>query len=229
MAVVPQDVTLLDTSIRANIAFDEEVDDVRLERAVAQAQLADLIADLPEGIDSEAGEAGPRLSGGQRQRIGIARALYRDPSLLVMDEATSALDNATERRLTETIDGLKGRVTVVIVAHRLSTVRHCDQSVFMSDGRVANVGTFDEVRDANTEFAHLVKLGSLSSLDQPESLPDRPSRPADPPPRTIVRRAATNVRRSGCGRRSAEPRLARGCLRAARFRHGPPSRRTSSW
>ena len=161
VAVVPQDVTLLDTSIRLNIAFDEEVDPERLDAAVVQAQLADLIQELPHGLDTRAGEGGIRLSGGQRQRIGIARALYRRPELLVMDEATSALDNATERRLTETIDGLSGQVTVVVVAHRLSTVQHCDQLIFMSDGRIASAGTFDQVRAENAEFAHLVSLGSL--------------------------------------------------------------------
>lgn len=161
LAVVPQEVMLLDASIRENIAFDEAIDEDRLARAVARAQLADLVSSLPAGLDSEAGERGMRLSGGQRQRIGIARALYRDPSLLVLDEATSALDNETERRLTDTIEGLKGSMTMVIVAHRLSTVRHCDALVFMSQGRVASFGTFDEVQRDNAEFAHLVALGAL--------------------------------------------------------------------
>ncbi len=161
LAVVPQEVMLLDGTLRENIAFDEDIDEQRLARAVARAQLADLIDGLPEGLDSQAGERGMRLSGGQRQRIGIARALYRNPSLLVLDEATSALDNETERRLTETIDDLKGSMTIVIVAHRLSTVRHCDALIFMSEGRVESVGTFEEVAESNAEFAHLVRLGSL--------------------------------------------------------------------
>ncbi|HXH77206.1 ABC transporter ATP-binding protein [Nocardioides sp.] len=165
LAVVPQEVMLLDGTIRENIAFDEEVDEQHLARAVARAQLADLIDALPEGLDSEAGERGMRLSGGQRQRIGIARALYRDPSLLVLDEATSALDNETERRLTETIESLKGSVTMVIVAHRLSTVRHCDALAFMRDGRVVSYGTFEQVQRDNAEFAHLVALGSLDQSD----------------------------------------------------------------
>ena len=161
VAVVPQEVTLLDTSIRENIAFDEQLDHARLEQAIHRAQLDDLIADLPDGLDTMAGERGMRLSGGQRQRIGIARALYRNPSLLVLDEATSALDNQTERSITETIEGLHGSITVVVVAHRLSTVRHCDRLVFMEDGRVANAGTFDQVRRENVTFARLVELGSL--------------------------------------------------------------------
>lgn len=162
LAVVPQDVTLLDETLRVNIAFDEEMDQSRLDEAVERAQLGDLVRSLPDGLDTAIGERGVRLSGGQRQRIGIARALYRRPSLLVMDEATSALDNETERRLTETIESLKGTMTMVIVAHRLSTVRHCDQLIFMSQGKVATVGTFDEVASTNPEFAHLVELGSLT-------------------------------------------------------------------
>jgi len=161
LAVVPQDVYLLDATLRVNIIFDQQQDDARLADALSRAQLTDLVAAMPEGLDSEVGERGVRLSGGQRQRIGIARALYRNPELLVLDEATSALDNETERRLTETIESLKGSVTMIIVAHRLSTVRHCDQLVFMSAGRVVAQGTFDEVRAANAEFAHLVELGSL--------------------------------------------------------------------
>ncbi len=162
VAVVPQDVTLLDETLGANIAFDEAIDTGRLAEALDRAQLSDLVRSLPQGLDTEIGERGVRLSGGQRQRIGIARALYRRPALLVLDEATSALDNETERRLTETIDSLKGTMTMVIVAHRLSTVRHCDQLIFMSEGRVATVGTFDEVAALNDEFAHLVALGQLT-------------------------------------------------------------------
>lgn len=163
IAVVPQEVALLDTSIAQNIAFDEEIDPDRLASAVDRAQLTDLIAGLPHGLNTEAGERGARLSGGQRQRIGIARALYRNPSLLVLDEATSALDNETERRLTDTIEGLHDSVTVIVVAHRLSTVRHCDRLIFMEQGRVANSGTFEAVRQANAAFAHLVALGSLGA------------------------------------------------------------------
>lgn len=164
IAVVPQEVTLLDATIGENIAFDEDVDDLRLAEAVQRAQLADLVRGLPHGLDTTAGERGSRLSGGQRQRIGIARALYRNPSLLVLDEATSALDNETERRLTDTIESLHGTVTVVVVAHRLSTVRHCDRLIFMENGLVTASGTFDEVRNQNASFARLVELGSLDPI-----------------------------------------------------------------
>ncbi|WP_165355113.1 ABC transporter ATP-binding protein [Nocardioides oleivorans] len=169
LAVVPQDVTLLDETLGANIAFDEEVDAGRLEEALERAQLSDLVRSLPLGLETEIGERGVRLSGGQRQRIGIARALYRRPQLLVLDEATSALDNETERRLTETIEALKGTMTMVIVAHRLSTVRHSDQLIFMSGGKVATVGTFDEVASRNAEFARLVELGQLAPATSSET------------------------------------------------------------
>ncbi|MEO8851324.1 MAG: ABC transporter ATP-binding protein, partial [Allobranchiibius sp.] len=163
LAVVPQDVYLLDDSLRSNIIFDMELDEEKLARVVRRAQLHDLISALPDGLDTEVGERGARMSGGQRQRIGIARALYRSPEVLFLDEATSALDNDTERKLTDTIEDLKGSMTMIIVAHRLSTVRHCDQLIFMSQGRVATTGTFDDVVRDNAEFAHLVHLGSLGS------------------------------------------------------------------
>jgi len=162
LAVVPQEVYLMDDTLARNIAFELDIDDDLLVDVINRSQLADLVAELPDGLDTWVGERGTRLSGGQRQRIGIARALYRQPRYLFLDEATSALDNETERRLTQTIEALKGTMTIVIVAHRLSTVRHCDQLIFMSRGRVAAAGTFDEVAEANDEFANLVRLGSLS-------------------------------------------------------------------
>ncbi len=162
---VPQDVFLLDGTLAENIAFDvppEQIDAHRLADAVAHAQLGDLVAGLPDGIDTYIGERGSRLSGGQRQRVGIARALYRQPKLLVLDEATSALDNETEHRISAAITALRGEVTVVIVAHRLSTVRHADAIAFLEDGRVVSMGTFDEVRRSNEAFDRLVRLGSLT-------------------------------------------------------------------
>lgn len=162
---VPQEVFMLDATLAENIAFDAEHDEVdadRLARAITDAQLEDVVAGLPNGVDTYIGERGSRLSGGQRQRVGIARALYRNPSILVLDEATSALDNETEHRITEAITGLRGTVTVVIVAHRLSTARHADQLAFMKDGKIVSIGSFEEVRDSNAEFAHLVALGALA-------------------------------------------------------------------
>lgn len=161
LAVVPQDVYLLDDTLGANIAFDEERDIDRMADAVRRAQLDDLVGSLPDGLETEIGERGARLSGGQRQRIGIARALYRRPHVLFLDEATSAVDNETERRLAETIAALRGSVTIVIIAHRLSTVRHCDSMLFMSAGRVTGVGTFRELAASHSEFANLVSLGRL--------------------------------------------------------------------
>ncbi|MBL0749133.1 ABC transporter ATP-binding protein [Nocardioides baculatus] len=173
LAVVPQEVTLLDVSISENIAFNEPLDPTRLAHTIERAQLQDLIDDLPDGLETLAGERGMRLSGGQRQRVGIARALYRNPSLLVLDEATSALDNQTERRITDTMESLRGTVTVIVVAHRLSTVRHCDRLVFMESGKVASAGTFEDVRSENSTFARLVELGSL---DAPASSAESPLR-----------------------------------------------------
>lgn len=161
---VPQDVYMLEATLAENIAFDldrQDIDADRLQRAIRQAQLDGLVLELSEGVETQLGERGTRLSGGQRQRVGIARALYREPALLVLDEATSSLDNETEHRISRTISQLHGNVTVLIVAHRLSTVRSADQIAFLKGGHVATIGTFDEVRDHNPEFARLVELGSL--------------------------------------------------------------------
>ncbi|WP_215319374.1 ABC transporter ATP-binding protein [Polynucleobacter paneuropaeus] len=126
---VPQSIYLIDDSLRRNIAFglpNELIDDAAVYRAIKLAQLDGFVADLGEGIETRVGERGVRLSGGQRQRIGIARALYHDPTVLVLDEATSALDNETEHGVMEAIKALHGSKTVIIVAHRMSTVENCD-------------------------------------------------------------------------------------------------------
>lgn len=164
LGVVPQDVFLVDDTIAANIAYGLTPDGFDRERIVevaSIAQLDELIAELPDGFETMVGDRGVRLSGGQRQRIGLARALYRRPRFLVLDEATSALDNATEHEIAATLDRLRGSMTVIIVAHRLSTVRNADSLIFLEAGRIATRGTFDEVRAANPEFARLVELGSL--------------------------------------------------------------------
>jgi ABC-type multidrug transport system fused ATPase/permease subunit len=165
LGVVPQDVFLLDESLASNIAFadrPEEIDHARLARAVDLAQLTEMVEGLPDGLETRVGERGVRMSGGQRQRIGIARALYREPSVLVLDEATSALDNVTERRLTETINALRGSMTILIVAHRLSTVRHADKIVYMSHGTIAGEGSFDQLVEECSGFNELVALGRLA-------------------------------------------------------------------
>jgi ABC-type multidrug transport system fused ATPase/permease subunit len=164
VAIVPQTVYLSDGTLRENIAFGlapEEVDEDLLQDVLARSQLQDLVDQLPLGLASPIGEAGAYLSGGQRQRVGVARALYTNPSFLILDEATSALDNETERRITDTVESLAGVVTSVVVAHRLSTVKHCDQLAFLQDGRVVAAGAFDEVRAASPEFERLVRLGTL--------------------------------------------------------------------
>lgn len=136
---IPQTIYLADDTIRANIAFgiyEDEIDDAAVMRAVKQAQLDEFIHSLPEGLDTFVGDRGVRLSGGQRQRIGIARALYHDPEILVLDEATSALDNDTETAVMESIDNLQGMKTMMIIAHRLTTIRNADYIFEVANGHV---------------------------------------------------------------------------------------------
>jgi ABC-type multidrug transport system fused ATPase/permease subunit len=140
---VPQSIFLTDDTLRRNIAFgisDDQIDEMSINRAVASAQLKHFIDDLPEGLDTIVGERGVRLSGGQRQRIGIARALYHDPSVLVLDEATSSLDSNTEFGVMEAVRELHGNKTMVIVAHRLSTVEQCDYIYRLEKGYVTDEG-----------------------------------------------------------------------------------------
>jgi ATP-binding cassette, subfamily B, bacterial PglK len=140
---VPQVIFLTDDTIRRNVAFgvpDDRIDDAAVARAIQSAQLQALIADLPAGVNTMVGEDGVRLSGGQRQRIGIARALYHDPSVLVLDEATSSLDTQTERDVMESVRALQGHKTILIVAHRLSTVERCDRLYYLEHGRIVREG-----------------------------------------------------------------------------------------
>ena len=138
---IPQNIYLMDDTIRNNIIYGAEtdIDDERLMRAVEEAQLKEFVETLSEGLDTEIGERGIRLSGGQRQRIGIARALYTNPQVLVLDEATSALDNDTEKAVMEAIDCLAGTKTLIIIAHRLSTVENCDIKYEVKDGGVLRI------------------------------------------------------------------------------------------
>lgn len=136
---IPQSIYLMDDNIRANIAFGipgPEIDDTAIEKALREAQLDTFVHSLPAGLDTMIGDRGVKLSGGQRQRIGIARALYRNPSVLVLDEATSALDNETEKEVMEAIDGLHGTRTLIIIAHRLSTIRGCDKIYEVGNGGI---------------------------------------------------------------------------------------------
>lgn len=139
LGYIPQSIFLFDDDIRRNIAFgipEEEIDDDRVWKALEEAQLLSFVKELPDGINTRIGERGARLSGGQRQRIGIARALYYNPDILVLDEATSALDNETEKAVMESIEKLQGSKTMIIIAHRLTTVQNCDNIYEVKDGKV---------------------------------------------------------------------------------------------
>lgn len=160
---VPQQIFVIDDTIRRNIAFataDNEIDNTRINTVLKLTQLEQFVESLPNGLDTILGEHGTRLSGGQRQRIAIARALYRDPDVLVFDEATSALDNLTELEITRAIETLAGSKTILIVAHRLSTIRTCNKILFMKEGKIRAIGTYEELLVKNKEFRHLAQLGN---------------------------------------------------------------------
>ena len=145
---VPQSIYLTDDSLRRNIAFGlppKQIDDAAVSRAIHAAQLEEFVSSLPEGINTIVGERGVRLSGGQRQRIGIARALYHDPDILVLDEATSALDNETEKDVMQSVLTLHGKKTIIIVAHRLSTIENCDKVYLLELGKIVGEGTPTEI------------------------------------------------------------------------------------
>jgi ABC-type multidrug transport system fused ATPase/permease subunit len=156
---VPQSIFLIDDSLRRNIAFgipEKDIDDAAVRRAIRAAQLEDYIAELPEGLETVVGERGVRISGGQLQRIGIARALYHDPPVLLMDEATSSLDSVTERGVMQAVRDLHGRKTIVIVAHRVTTLQDCDWIFRLERGCLVGEGNFDAM------------IGSAASPGRPE-------------------------------------------------------------
>jgi ABC-type bacteriocin/lantibiotic exporter with double-glycine peptidase domain len=148
VAYIPQEIFLFDDSLKKNIALgikEELIDDERLNKAVSQAQLRSLVEELPQGVDTIIGEHGVLLSGGQRQRIALARAFYFQRNVLIMDEATSALDDATEKEITKEIRMLKNKVTMIVIAHRFSTVQHCDKIYRLENGEIVAEGSFTEV------------------------------------------------------------------------------------
>ncbi len=148
IAHVPQAIFLADASIAANIAFGRDpadIDMARVREAARGAELADHIATLPQGYDTMVGERGIRLSGGQRQRIGIARALYKQARVLVLDEATSALDDETEAAVMAAIDRLSRDLTIISIAHRVTTLRGCDTIVRLAGGRIVATGSYDAI------------------------------------------------------------------------------------
>lgn len=165
---VPQHIYLADDTVASNIAFgipNEQLDLKAVERAAKIAHLHDfIIQDLAQGYDTVVGERGIRLSGGQRQRIGIARALYHDPSVLILDEATSALDGITEENVFAAVEALVGSKTIIMVAHRLSTVRDCDQIFLMDRGVVAAQGTYEELLETSATFRAMARATSESEL-----------------------------------------------------------------
>ncbi len=164
LSYVPQDVVITNGTIKSNIKMgypENTGNDQMIDDAISIAQLGDYLEGLPNKENSKVGDRGSSMSGGQRQRLGIARALFTKPKLLVLDEATSALDGETEANISTAIKSLKGDVTVILIAHRLSTVREADQVIYLEDGKIISVGTFDEVRSAVPNFDRQASLMGL--------------------------------------------------------------------
>ena len=164
VSYVPQDVVIASGTIRENVALGyppEVATDELVMSALKVAHLDKFVSELPHGIDTQVGERGAKISGGQRQRLGIARAMFTRPHLLVLDEATSSLDGETEASITDAIHELRGSTTVVLIAHRLSTVRDADVVIYLSKGSIMAMGTFDEVRSSLPDFDRQAKLMGL--------------------------------------------------------------------
>ena len=164
ISYVPQDVSISNGTFRENVGLGyppNVVTDELVWSALETAQLAEFVRKLPLGLDTPVGERGAKISGGQRQRLGIARAMFTRPKLLVLDEATSSLDGQTEADISDAIQQLKGSVTVVMIAHRLSTVRNADEVIFMDKGKILARGSFEEVRRAIPDFDNQAKLMGL--------------------------------------------------------------------
>ena len=163
LGVVSQQVFLTDDTLRRNIAFGvpaDEIDEPRLARCIERAQLEEMVAGLPDGLDTIVGERGIRLSGGQRQRVAVARALYREPPVVVLDEGTSALDGATEARLIAALDEIAPDRTLIAVAHRIATLRDADRILVIEGGRVSASGTYDELMAGSAVFRELAGVTS---------------------------------------------------------------------
>ncbi len=164
IAYAPQDTVVIQGSIKQNVALGfnvEEIDNESVKQAIAIAQLEKFVSSLPEGLDTQVGERGARLSGGQKQRLGIARALYTSPKLLILDEATSSLDGETELAISTALHNLGDDVTVIVIAHRLATVRNASQVIYLEEGRILAKGSFEEVRRQIPNFDKQAKLMGL--------------------------------------------------------------------
>jgi ABC-type multidrug transport system fused ATPase/permease subunit len=164
VAYVPQNVSLISGSIAENVALGyskEEIDLVRVGECLEISQLSEYIEALPDGIETQVGESALQMSGGQLQRLGIARAIYTQPKMLVLDEATSALDGKTEMDVSEAILSLRGKITIALIAHRLSTVLKADRIVYLEDGKIISIGNFEQVKAEIPEFANQAKLMGL--------------------------------------------------------------------
>jgi ABC-type bacteriocin/lantibiotic exporter with double-glycine peptidase domain len=164
---VPQYIFLSDDTVAANIAFGQQTVEIDMEAVTQAAQIAELhefvVNELSNGYQTTVGERGVRLSGGQRQRIGIARALYHDPDVLILDEATSALDNVTEKAVMESVHNIGRRKTIIIIAHRLTTVENCDQIHLMERGRICATGTYQELLANDDRFQKMARMAVSST------------------------------------------------------------------
>lgn len=171
ISYVPQDVLIVDGSIRENVGLgfsQDEINDEDVWSALKSAQLEEFVKNLPLGIRHQIGERGANLSGGQRQRLGLARGLYTKPKLLVLDEATSALDGATEANVTETLRNLRGKITLFVIAHRLTTIRDSERIIYLEKGKIRAEGNFTQIQNLVPDFAPEM-FGSSTSETEAEA------------------------------------------------------------
>lgn len=169
LGFVPQDIVLIDDTVTANIAFGVRPKDIvpeQVRNAARLAQIETFVNELPDGFETEVGERGLRLSGGQRQRLGIARALYRDPSIVIFDEATSALDGVTEKAVMDAVSSLGQTKTLILIAHRLTTLKECNQIFVLEKGRVVDSGTYHELLDRNETFQNFANIRESATANR---------------------------------------------------------------